>query len=1103
MAISEVLQGVGSWSVRLRPDTPAEIVDELRAGAFGHIAVTAGREDVRVAGDSLLRSARYNGVLRGLSRTSDSGYEISGPGMKMWLGDEDGKGAVFEEPVAFNGVSFKSAVEGLLAATDGAVVAGTITDTVEGTYSRVHQYESARAALDYLCSTLPGEYRVNGDATLDAGTIEELYGADPTAAVVAKTAGVDGLLRAIGGSTRVDQDFNDFTTRTVLLGSTTTVPAEGGESETTQFISGTADIAPELNPYTNLHGGVLKLTRLITESATSSEETAEARAQLALNRFTSPRRSVTLSTDQYDVRGDVQVGAYLWCYDPDTGLVDETNEVHFRGERIAPVKLRCTKLDWPVTDGMGVAFRTRDGRWLDLTDYVEFERGETRMTVGGYDRALTSTGESIVSGRAPVADASVPDVPAFVTPFVQGVYRAGDGSSRAQVQVQWTQPTNTDGSTIVDGGHYELRYRTAAGSVFPTTWAQAASITWNTASGQPWGAAVPYVPGPWHTVYAPFDEQSFLLSDLAVNTEYQVQIRAVDLAVPPNYGAWSDPLAFQTVVDTVPPVTPAPPDAVGNTMAVMVTHTLGAASGGTYNLDLDTVHLDVYAGSDPTFTPTEELKIGEMPANAALLRAHVPSVKTFPLESTDAVFIKVVAVDEAGNRSAASDSVEVRPGLIPAQFIQSLTAEQITSGEVTASLVLAGEIATSASATQGMHMDALGLRGYRPDGQLAFRYRNYDGSMYVLGEYRTALTGQRLVINENGATPDSIRVYPNGSGDYARIAGRTAPWDGSAAILIDGGATSATGRGRLGAYKSEAFVSWVASDNSGSLTAVSCTDVRINVWTQDSIYLYKASGTTKLAQTDTNFFWASGTLTRCFVISTPDSGVGLKFDSNTLLACGDDGQGFMPFKCSALTQTSSEEAKTDIAPVREVLTPLDVLERAPARAWRYAAEVERLGEDAPLRFGPLAEDLPDELVWMTPDGAGGLEKSIELGSMVGAMWGMLRQLQARRITSTTATCTLEQGTTLRPGETVEVACTWESSPLATPTDAMCFLNVGLIGSGRVTAWVRPGSVDANGCTVVFKNIGSTSVTAARASGALTSVSATVIGQALYTPDVDY
>ena len=60
--------------------------------------------------------------------------------------------------------------------------------------------------------------------------------------------------------------------------------------------------------------------------------------------------------------------------------------------------------------------------------------------------------------------------------------RLADGLSMASVRLTWATPLNTDGSTIVDGDHYEVRYRPVSTSVNPLV---------------PAGPVVPIGPGPY------------------------------------------------------------------------------------------------------------------------------------------------------------------------------------------------------------------------------------------------------------------------------------------------------------------------------------------------------------------------------------------------------------------------------------------------------------------------------------------------------------------------------------------------------------------------------------------------------------------------------
>src|SRR6185436_1874070 len=191
------------------------------------------------------------------------------------------------------------------------------------------------------------EWRVNNDGTLDAGTIDQLYVTDPDAIIARRMSGVDMQLRGLDGDASTDEDVEDFSTRVVVL-------AQGQGASTA---TGAADINPASNPYVDLQGNDLRLTRLVSQSGTDSTN-AVASAQLQLNRFVRPKSSVHLSSADMFVKGTFEVGDYIWVWDPDSGLIDRTvppTEVPFRGQKLNPVALRCVEMSWPVTEGLGVA----------------------------------------------------------------------------------------------------------------------------------------------------------------------------------------------------------------------------------------------------------------------------------------------------------------------------------------------------------------------------------------------------------------------------------------------------------------------------------------------------------------------------------------------------------------------------------------------------------------------------------------------------------------------------------------------------------------------------------------------------------------------------
>lgn len=455
MSVTEVKQAIGRWDLRLNEETPVTLLDKLTY--FGHIALIPGQVDVAQYGDNLLTAARYVGVLRG--RDQQNTFKLIGNGMAFWLGDEEDKGDVYETLINITAQTFPNTIRALLP-VGGAITEGTLYSAA-GTYTGTHQWVTPRTAITYVTELFGAEWRVNFNGTLDAGPIGNLYVTAPKTLILPKGFGSDLFRRAISGVQSMATDVADTTTRVVLL----------AEGEGTNIATAAAN-APATS-YKDIHGNALKVTRLVSESSTEAGNAA-ARAQLQLNRFLNPRRAVDLSTDEYDVKGTFVVGDYVDVYDPVNGFYDAAREIYWEGERINPMALRCVEMTWPIPVGWTVAFRDVNGVWYDLSDHYVPEEGDTTIVVGELSRGLSGVGGEAVGVRpnlpdaTPSIDTTIPAAPVF-TSFSTGIYETLD-RSLAAVQATWSQPLNTDSSTITDGDHYELRYRPNAIIGTPIPW---------------------------------------------------------------------------------------------------------------------------------------------------------------------------------------------------------------------------------------------------------------------------------------------------------------------------------------------------------------------------------------------------------------------------------------------------------------------------------------------------------------------------------------------------------------------------------------------------------------------------------------------------------
>lgn len=749
MTVTETKQGLGSWELRLRPGTPRSLLNRL--GYLGHIAIVPGQLNVAQYGDALLSAARYVGVHLGKSVASDR--VLRGAGMSWWLGDADGKGDVFETPVTLTAVNFAAAVTALLP-PNGAITLGT-TYAVAGTYTGYHQWQTSRKAINYVTGTFGAEWRVNGNGTLDAGEAEDLFDG-PIAMIHRREPGQDLAHKALTGSMQLETDVEDLTTRVVLL----------AEGEGDAIATGSADATP--TGLKDIHGNTIVITRLVSESDTVTAN-ADVRAQLALSQFVNPRASVTLTTVEYDVKGDFRVGDWIYVHDPDSGFYDNDNDLVWEAEEIHPLITRVTEMQWPVRPGWTVAFRDTDGNWVDLSDYYAGETGETVVGVGDLPTSLATIGSEPVGSR-PALDTSIPGPPAF-TGFNIGTYQSGStNTTKSAIRAAWTAPLNVDGSTILDGAHYEIRYRVSAVLGYRVKWGEvgipsAVPYRWGELAANRWGSMVssPVVTDPeWTTVYVPWGTNEYNIIELTPGVTYELQIRSVDLSG--HLGPYSASSLVTTVGDLFAPSTPAAPLVASSLIALQVTHYLGKSSGGTFNLEQDLDHLEVHVGGSDSFYADDTTMVGKLIATSGMINAEIPAVQTYQVPQTDQVYVKVRAVDRSGNKSPASAGATATATLIDDSHIGSLTVSKVTAGTILADWILGASIKTATSGAR-VELAANGIRVYRADGAQTFSADSATGNVAIAGQFEsTDAAGGRIFLGNQDAGQQyqpALMMYPN------------------------------------------------------------------------------------------------------------------------------------------------------------------------------------------------------------------------------------------------------------------------------------------------------------------------------------------------------
>jgi hypothetical protein len=361
----------GQWSLRFSQDTPKSVLDKLNwqvtaTAGFGHVCIFPTRLNPKLYSTAqLLSLSRYTGVLR---EWTDE-FTVGGPGPAFWLGDENAAGDLLETAVGYSASTLSTWVGGLRPVS---LNAGSVAGI--GSHTGSYQWVTRRAALDAVCAAIGAEWKITPALALDANTAANLW--PDTDVVITRRAESRDIVITGLRTTRITSgiDLIDYTTKV----RTSSKAGIGSATTSTAF--------------KDINGNTVELVRYVE---TPEAEDANAAATAILGSVLSARKNVQLSSDVYDIRRDLEPGQWVYVYDPDIGLVDSTYKIQYAGQHITPARLRVHSITWPVQEGMGVAFRDGDGNWTDLTDWIEWESGDTTLDVGGYARtALGSVGAS-------------------------------------------------------------------------------------------------------------------------------------------------------------------------------------------------------------------------------------------------------------------------------------------------------------------------------------------------------------------------------------------------------------------------------------------------------------------------------------------------------------------------------------------------------------------------------------------------------------------------------------------------------------------------------------------------------------------------------------
>ena len=241
MSVTERVMVAGAWAVDLAPETPGQLMEQIalsRAG-FAQIEILPAHLDPREHSDeTLLGLARYTG----LYRSQEGTYRLSGPGLPVLLGDEEGKADIAETAISTPNGWLSQWVPALRPIT---LRSGTVTSP-GGAYTGTFRLKNRKEAFEILNDAFGVEWRIRPTLHLDVGPPSALYGSVPQLLILrnagsggrdlsplpAAPTSVQTLTGVVVEDADWDEDLENYTTKTIYA-----TGEEGAEVLTTATTS--------------------------------------------------------------------------------------------------------------------------------------------------------------------------------------------------------------------------------------------------------------------------------------------------------------------------------------------------------------------------------------------------------------------------------------------------------------------------------------------------------------------------------------------------------------------------------------------------------------------------------------------------------------------------------------------------------------------------------------------------------------------------------------------------------------------------------------------------------------------------------------------------
>ena len=362
--------------------------------------------------------------------------------------------------------------------------------------------------------------------------------------------------------------------------------------------------------------------------------------------------------------------------------------------------------------------------------------------------------------------------------------------------------------------------------------------------------------------------------------------------------------------------------------------------------------------------------------------------------------------------------------------VNAVTAGTIAAGvvgavEIQANVVLASRIIAGSSSGNRVEIHPTqGLQAFTGGGSTrSFWIDAATGNALLIGEIRTAASGTRIVMNPGGVQPDRIQFWPDdvgGTSDYAYI-DSFPEGQVDTGILMQASGGQATRVGTI--WLRKAYAALGIADNGLTVNShfyaepnfVRCRSATVDLIPDQAVA--PLNGPRRVAMINYNtagqpvqnssLYYITATSNQYPMMFSPPFGVGIIWDGGGFLAFVNGNTSTydrIPVEASQFRVASDSRMKRDVSDFG--WSALDTVRQSPAKKWkRHSSGVRTAHQDDPMftpstplpqskepwNFGPMADDLPSDLVHIDSDS--GMRK-LDLGSMIGVLWKAIEELSA-------------------------------------------------------------------------------------------------------------